>query len=110
MPHPASFRIAMLDDVGCILPMVRELYALDHIPFDEQRVRAALLDLLQHPSYGCAWVILDGAEPAGYLIVTFDFSLEYGGREAFIDELFIRESRRHQGFGMLAVAHAEAFC
>jgi hypothetical protein len=63
VPQRASFRIATRHAVGCVLAMVRELHTLDHIQFDEQRVRAALLDLLEHPSYGCAWVIPDDADP-----------------------------------------------
>ncbi len=46
----------------------------------------------------------------GYLAVTFGFSLEYRGRAAFIDELFIRESSRGQGLGREALNLAERYC
>ena len=40
---------------------------------------------------------------AGYLILTFGFSLEYGGRDAFIDEFFIATPHRGRGLGKAAL-------
>jgi len=34
-----------------------------------------------------------GPEPIGYMILTLGYSLEYRGRDAFVDELFVVESR-----------------
>ena len=44
----------------------------------------------------------------GYLVLTIGYSLERGGRDAFIDELYVRAERRGRGLGALAVATAEA--
>ncbi len=104
------FEPATRADVAVLVAMVRELYAFDCIPFDETVSRAALSELLQEPSYGCVWLITDRAEPVGYLVLTFDYSLEYGGRDAFIDELFVREGHRRRGIGTQAVQVAEAAC
>ena len=65
--------------------MVGELYTFDHIPFDEHVTCVALGALLQEPAAGQVWLITDGADPVGYLVVTFGYSLEFGGRDAFID-------------------------
>jgi GNAT superfamily N-acetyltransferase len=42
--------------------------------------------------------------------VTFGFSLEFRGRNAFVDELFVREEHRGRGLGAAALAVAEEFC
>jgi ribosomal protein S18 acetylase RimI-like enzyme len=104
------FRPATPADIDVLLPMIGELYALDHIRFDEPVVRAALRTLLQEPSYGSVWLIADRDQPVGYLVLTFDYSLEFGGREAFVDELFVREQYRRRGIGTRALEFAEAAC
>jgi hypothetical protein len=38
-----------------------------------------------------------GDELAGYVILTLGFSVEYRGREAFVDELYVEEKFRRQG-------------
>ncbi len=45
--------------------------------------------------------------PIGYLVLTIGYSLERGGRDAFIDELYVRPQWRGLGLGTLAVATAE---
>jgi len=35
----------------------------------------------------------------GYVVLSFDFSLEYGGKNAWIDELFVRPEFRGHGIG-----------
>jgi len=43
-------------------------------------------------------------ETAGYAVIAFGFSLEFGGRDAFLDELFIVEACRGQGIGSAALS------
>ena len=54
------------------------------------------------------WLICDGDSAVGYLALTFGYSLEFHGRDAFIDELYIRPAHRGQGWGTRAMEHAEA--
>jgi diamine N-acetyltransferase len=42
----------------------------------------------------------------GYVVLSFDFSLEYGGKNAWIDELFIRPELRGKGIGSKALDFA----
>ncbi|WP_339380679.1 MULTISPECIES: GNAT family N-acetyltransferase [Cyanophyceae] len=46
----------------------------------------------------------------GYIVLTFGYSLEFRGRDAFIDELYIRESYRGQGVGMSVIQFIESVC
>jgi ribosomal protein S18 acetylase RimI-like enzyme len=47
------------------------------------------------------------AKAAGYAIVTWGYDLEYGGRDAFLTELFVRPAQRGRGIGHQALAAAE---
>jgi diamine N-acetyltransferase len=94
-----NFRIAADPDVDLLLGMMREYYLYDGHAFDEPRARTALLSFLREPAFGRAWLICDGDVPVGYIVLTFGYSLEYLGRDAFIDEFFLRESHRGRGWG-----------
>jgi GNAT superfamily N-acetyltransferase len=79
--------------------MVRSFYDLDRHPFDERVVVSALGPLLADDSLGQVWLLIDpdGSEPCGYAVVTWGYSLESGGREALLDELYVRERDRGTG-------------
>jgi ribosomal protein S18 acetylase RimI-like enzyme len=105
-----TFRQASVADLEVLTTFIRELYTLEHIAFEEGRVRLAVSTLLEDPQLGRVWLITDRGEPVGYLALTLGYSLEYGGRDAFIDELFIRESHRGRGLGRRALRVAEEAC
>jgi len=50
------------------------------------------------------------AELAGYLVLTFGYSLEFHGRDALVDELYVREAYRGRGAGTLSLAFVEEIC
>lgn len=106
-----TFRLAEASDIDLLLEFIQELYATDgNIPFDRNGACAALKLPLDDPSLGRVWLILSGEEPIGYVVLTLGFSLEYHGRDAFIDEVFIVESHRGRGAGTAAIQFAEAQC
>src|SRR4030095_13969582 len=94
-----AFRHATDADADLLLAMMREYYTYDGHAFDEPRARVALLTFLREPSFGRAWLICDQQTAVGYVVLTFGYSLEYLGRDAFIDELYLRESHRGRGWG-----------
>ncbi|HLL77475.1 MAG TPA: GNAT family N-acetyltransferase [Pyrinomonadaceae bacterium] len=106
----ATFRPAGVSDIDALLPMIRELCEFDRTPFDEGAAQGALAQLVADESLGGIWLIESGGRMAGYLVITYGFSLEFGGRDAFIDELFLREEFRGRGLGRRALEFAEAVC
>jgi GNAT superfamily N-acetyltransferase len=93
-----------------VLPFVREFYEHFGYAYDETRKRALLNAFLAEPTAGRLWQVHDAAEPVGYLLMAFSFSLEMDGRIAFVDELFITPAGRSKGAGARALALAEAAC
>lgn len=106
----ASFAPAAPDDEDLVVAMMRELYVHDGLYFDEARARAALARLLADASLGRVWVARADGEPAGYLVLTLGYSLEFAGRDAFVDELYLREPFRGGGLGRRAIETAVAAC
>ena len=96
-------RNAALDDIPALIDMMQEFYAEADYPLDRQWAAASFSTLLRDDSLGAVWIIADDSEPAGYVVLTVRFSMEYGGLDAFIDDLFIRPAYRRRGLGRAAL-------
>lgn len=73
----------------------------------EQR-RSSVAKLLTDKSFGEIWLIrkLDGL--IGYIAVCYSYSIEFGGRDAFIDEFYIEVAERGRGIGSKVLADVSA--
>jgi ribosomal protein S18 acetylase RimI-like enzyme len=105
-----SFQVADPSDADTLVEMMRDFNAHERIAFDEREVRDVLSQLFANDSYGLACLILLGGEVAGYVVITFGFSVEFRGRDALIDELFLKDEFRGRGLGSAALRHAEGIC
>ena len=93
-----------------MLEMMREFYAQQHMRFDEAVAARAIKKVLDDQRQGEIYLIFRGPELAGYFAVTYGFSLEFHGRFALLDELYLREPYRRQKLGKAVVAFAEEMC
>src|ERR1700721_59766 len=107
MKNEPQFRLAMESDAGSLLRFMREYYAFDGHGFDEPKAHVALMALLRDPNLGRAWLILDGAGAVGYIVLCFGYSLEWLGRDAFVEEFYLLPEYRGRGWGRKTMAFLE---
>ena len=100
---PVQLRVATLADLADVFPRTRALNAHEAIAIDEVTLEAALRRLLGDPNLGGVWLI-EAPHVVGYAIVTFGYDLEFGGRDAYLTELWIDEPARGSGAGGAALA------
>lgn len=98
-PPQPQFRPATPADAELLLDFMRDYYAFDGHHYDRDKTRVALLGLLTNSAFGLTWLILDSSTPVGYIVLCFGYSLEFLGRDAFIDEFYLIESYRGRGWG-----------
>jgi ribosomal protein S18 acetylase RimI-like enzyme len=104
-------RKASVSVVELLVGMMAEFYAEADYALNAARAREAFGTLLSDPALGEIWLAqAEGGRDAGYMVLTFGYSMEYGGRDAFIDDLFIRPAYRNAGLGSALVRHARDVC
>jgi len=104
------FEVASESDIDDLLLLVKEFYdESGDLIFDAVLTRAAVEELLSNTSLGYALLIKIENMTIGYLILTLGFSLEYYGRDAFVDELYVRKNYRGKGIGTQALKFIRDF-
>jgi len=104
------FQLLSESDLPALLEMMREFYSQQQMSFDEAIARRSVAALLQPSKHGEIYLIFCGPQLAGYFALTFCFSLEFHGRFALLDELYLREPFRRQKLGQGVVGFAEGIC
>ena len=101
-----SFKEAGAENLAELLVMMKDLQHDDpwSVPFDEAETARVTDQLLRDPSLGRVWIIAAEGVTVGYIVMAFDYSLEYRGRGAWVDEFFVRRSHRGKGIGTQALA------
>jgi GNAT superfamily N-acetyltransferase len=111
-PLPGSQRLELVPVTGPDLPLLEQFaraYCLeDGQTFGEDRQPAALAALVAGEPLCRAWLIELEARPVGYVVLALSFSVEAGGREACVDELYLMPEVRNQGLGSRALAMVDA--
>jgi ribosomal protein S18 acetylase RimI-like enzyme len=105
----ALFQLVSDQDFSTLLELMREFYAQQQMRFDEPAASRAVTSALNGP-LAQIYFIFRGPELAGYFTLTFCFSLEFHGRFALLDELYLREPFRRQKLGKAVVTFAEDLC
>jgi hypothetical protein len=77
------FRPVRNDDISVLIDLQRRFYASEEYPHDAVTAARAMGELIADPSLRRFFAIESAGRIVGYLAVTFGFSLEFGGRDAF---------------------------
>ena len=101
------YEIANPTHLPHLLAMQKDFYAIDNYPFSAEKAEPVLRHFLATPALGTIWMIKTEESPTimGYVALTFCYSFEFGGRIAFLDELFLKTEYRHQGLGSQVLAY-----
>jgi GNAT superfamily N-acetyltransferase len=102
----AEFNALTAATLDRALHMMASLYSEAGAAHHRERARRAAEGLMANPELGGVWLIEMDGETAGYLCVTLCYSLEFDGRFALLDELYLEAARRGHGIGAQAIAFA----
>ncbi|TCL09603.1 acetyltransferase (GNAT) family protein [Shimia isoporae] len=98
-----ALHLADTNDFAKLDPLVEAFHAEMQIPSDAETRAKGILPLLQGSPYGAAYILGPRLAPVGYVVVTFGWSVEFGGMDAFVDEVYIRPAVRGRGMATEAL-------
>lgn len=104
-----TIRRAVLDDLDILAALAGKYHGFEDIASTAEVRRSALEPLLADDSLGAVFLSVVAGKPVGYIALCFGYSIELGGREAFLDELYVEPACRSCGIGRALVEHASAF-
>ncbi|PJK14942.1 GNAT family N-acetyltransferase [Lysobacteraceae bacterium NML07-0707] len=93
-----SIRNATVADIECLLNAMQDFYVLEKLPWDRARQRQLLQALLGQPESGYLLLAEQQGELAAYAVVGLCYGLEFHGRFALLDELYVLP--QFQGIGL----------
>jgi ribosomal protein S18 acetylase RimI-like enzyme len=82
-----------------LLPLVAAYHAFEAVGTSPQERKTSIAALLHDESLGGIWQIKSFDCLIGYIAICYSYSIEFGGRDAFIDEFYIDPSERGKGIG-----------
>jgi len=106
-----AMHLATPDDAPRILPLIAAFHEEYGLPLDDAAREAALMPLLKGSPLGAVWMLGLAKAPTGYVIITFGWSMELGGMDAFVDELYVRPKVRKRGIAseaLMTISHSLA--
>lgn len=105
-----NFKKATSNDVDVVLTLIKEFYQIEKLPFNYQILCDCLQEVFQNDRLAMVWLICIQDEAIGYVVLTFGYSFEFHGRDALVDELYIREGYRGQGIGTKTLEFVKQIC
>jgi GNAT superfamily N-acetyltransferase len=105
-----ELRPATEGDLDMLAGMVRDYYEHDGLVYDDTPPRQALRELLLTERFGRAWWIDLDKKTIGYAVLTFGFSVEFHGRDAVLDEMYLLPDHQGKGHFTEVLALIEACC
>ena len=95
-------------DKSDVLAMMASFNKIDGYNFDTKIGAKNLEEFSSNVSLGRLYLIKFQGTNIGYIVLSFGFSFEYKGRDAFIDEFFIKPAYRNKGVGSATMDFIES--
>lgn len=96
----AALHLAKPQDLDKLMPLVSAFHAEMGLGTEETALERALIPLLEGSPYGAIYLMGPARAPMGYVVLTFSWSLELGGMDGFIDEIYLRPAVRGRGIAL----------
>lgn len=91
-------------DVDTLLPLVAAFHAEMGFDTDGDHRLRAVAPLLEGSPHGAIWLMGPRRSPVGYVAISFGWSVELGGMDAILDEIYVRPAVRGRGMALDALS------
>jgi GNAT superfamily N-acetyltransferase len=82
-----------------LLPLIADYHTFEEVETSAEQRRDSVRKLLHDKNLGEIWLVRKSDGVIGYIAVCYSYSIEFGGRDAFVDEFYIAAAERGKGIG-----------
>jgi GNAT superfamily N-acetyltransferase len=82
-----------------LLSLVAAYHAFEEVETSAEQRKNSVTKLLRDKNLGEIWLVRKLDSLIGYIAICYSYSIEFGGRDAFVDEFYIDVSERGRGIG-----------
>ncbi|NNG02364.1 MAG: GNAT family N-acetyltransferase [Desulfobacteraceae bacterium] len=94
---------ASIGDMDSLIHLMRQFYKESGFELNERLSRQAFDELIGNPALGGVWLMYENETRAGYIVLTYGFSMAYGGRDAYVEDLYVLPEFRDRGVGRCGI-------
>ena len=105
-----KIRVADVTQLKAIYGLLQSQFDEHEISLDSESLKKAILELLREDRWGFILAAQEGGVVAGVAVIAYAWTLEHGGKSAWLDELYVIPEWRNRGIGaaLLERVFAEA--
>jgi ribosomal protein S18 acetylase RimI-like enzyme len=92
-------------DIDTFLALARAFHREDGHPLDAAG-EGAVTRIARGEPFARAWIARREGEAIGYAVISLGYSIEYGGQDGFIDDLYVVPAARGLGVGRQVIDFA----
>jgi ribosomal protein S18 acetylase RimI-like enzyme len=100
-----TIELAQAGDAALLLEMARAFHIEDGHPLTPAG-EASAMRIARGEPLARAWIVRTAGRVVGYLVITLGYSIEYEGRDGFIDDLYLTPEVRGRGLGRMLIDFA----
>ena len=105
--RPIELDAVTAADEAELVRLARAFHQEDGHPLTGRGEEALRLVAQGHP-LARAWLIREAGRTVGYAVLCLGFGIEYGGPDAFVDDLYLVPEARGRGVGAIVLERLEA--
>ena len=99
MQKTITIRKAQAGDLNALTQLLSNQFDEHEIELASSELRDALKTLLENDSLGICLLAERDGQPVGFADIVFTWTLEYGGKTAWLEELYVLPELRNDGIG-----------
>ena len=94
-----EIKLATFMDIESILELLRMQFMEHGIEVDTNHLRDSIIHILNHAELGAILLAMKETHFLGCAVLSFTWTLEHGGKSAWLDELYVVPDQRNKGIG-----------
>jgi ribosomal protein S18 acetylase RimI-like enzyme len=98
-----KIEIATTKDLNILHELIQKQFLEHEIDYEDDQLKSAIDQMLTNDSLGFFLIAKEKNQSLGFAVISFAWTLEHGGKSAWLDELYVLPEHRNAGIGSAIV-------